>query len=62
MFVRTDRALVCNMEIEKIDDAPAEDVAGTAAEEDDNVALVGCDEINGANVTESEGEDKLLKE
>ena len=35
IFFRTDRALVCNMAIEEIDDAPAEDVAGPA------VVLVG---------------------
>ena len=41
IFFRTDSALVCNMEIEEIGDDPAEDVAGTAAKDDENVALVG---------------------
>ena len=44
----------------KNDDAPAEDVAGTAAEEVENDALVGCEEINGANV--ADGVEVLLEE
>ena len=48
------------MESEEIDDDPAEDVAGTAAEEDANVALLEWEEINGANV--AEGVEVLLEE
>ena len=48
------------MKIKEIDDDPAEDVAGTAAEDDANVALLGWEEINGANV--AEGLEVLLEE